>query len=293
MVDRTRWLIEPEWLEAHLQDPTLRVVDMRGVVETATDAGGRQHAVYRGLCEEYLAAHLPGAIYLDWTSDIVDLDDPVPVQAAPPARIAEVLGAQGIGDDTFVVAYDMHPASQFATRLWWLLRYYGHDRVSVLNGGLSRWQREGRQLSTEVPQYPRARFTPRPQSGWRATAGDVLQLLDDPDVVVADARDAGQYTGAVRRGPRGGRIPGAVHVPREALIDDAGNFRPNEAIAGIAAAAGLSPDRRVVAYCNGGVAATTLLFGLNLLGYPRLTNYDGSWNEWSGRMDLPVDEAEG
>jgi thiosulfate/3-mercaptopyruvate sulfurtransferase len=286
---RRRWLAEPDWLEAYLHNPSVRVVDMRGVVETTTDLDGRQHAVYRGLREEYLAAHLPGAVYLDWTTDIVDLQDPVPAQAAPPERLAAVLGALGIDDQTLVVAYDTHPASQFATRLWWLLRYYGHDRVQVLNGGLPRWRRDGRPLSTEVPRYPHTVFTPRPRPVWRATAEEVVSFLDDPAVAVVDARDAGQYSGAVRRGPRGGRIPGAIHIPREALIDEAGTFRSNEALAGIARAAGLSPQQRVVAYCNGGVAATTLLFALSLLEYPRLTNYDGSWNEWSGRLDLPVE----
>jgi thiosulfate/3-mercaptopyruvate sulfurtransferase len=289
MSERERWLAESEWLQAHLEDPAVRVVDMRGVVETTTDEQGRQRSTYRGLRDEYLAGHIPGAVFLDWTADIVDGDDPVPVQVAPPARMADVLGAAGIGDDTLVVAYDDHPTNQFATRLWWVLRYYGHDAVKVLHGGLRRWRREGRPLSADVPRHATATFTPRARPEWRASAEQVLGWLDDPDVALTDARDGGQYTNAIRRGSRGGHIPGALHLPREAFVDEQGLFRADAELADAARAAGLSPERRIVAYCNGGVAATTALFGLSLLGYPRLTNYDGSWNEWSERPELPVE----
>ncbi len=287
--ERERWLAEPEWLAEHLDDPAVRIVDMRGVVRTATVAEGVQEATYLGLRDEYLAGHIPGAVFLDWTADIIDPKDPVPVQVAPPARIAEVFGQAGIGDATTVVAYDSHPSSQFATRLWWVLRYYGHDKVMVLNGGLARWQREGRPLSTTVPRYPATTFTPRPRPEWRATAEEVLGQIGRQGVTIADVRDEPQYVNAVRRGPRGGHIPGASHLPREAVMDQQGSFRPNDELQQVAEQAGLRPEQHVVAYCNGGVAATTLLFSLSLLGYPRLTNYDGSWNEWSARLELPVE----
>src|SRR5437660_515080 len=116
------WLAEPDWLAAYLEDPAVRIVDMRGEVRTTTDDAGVQQATYLGLRDDYLAGHIPGAVFLDWTTDITDPDDPVPAQVAPPERIASVLGAAGIGDATTVVAYDHHPSSQFATRLWWILR---------------------------------------------------------------------------------------------------------------------------------------------------------------------------
>lgn len=289
-MDRSRFLIETSELAARLGDPMLRIVDMRGFVRT-TEQNGVQRAEYVGAREVYLRSHIPGAVYIDWTHDIVDLTDPVAVQVAPPERLAEVLGNLGIGDEHLVVAYDTHPASQFATRLWWVLNYYGHDRVVVLNGGLHKWQRENLPMTAEIPSYPPATFTPRVQPQLRATAEDVLALLHKPGVALVDARDKGQYSGAVVREPgRRGRIPGALNIPREDLIDDAtGTFRTNEELAQVFSAAQVSPSQHIVAYCNGGVAATSVLFSLAMLGYPSLTNYDGSWNEWGSREDLPAE----
>ncbi|GER83546.1 sulfurtransferase [Thermogemmatispora aurantia] len=288
---RDRLLVEPAWLEEHLHDPQLRIVDMRGYVRTVERGAGEQEALYEGARAEYEQSHIPGAVYLDWTSDIVDPDSEVKAQIAPPERFAEVLGRLGIGDEHVVVAYDAHPASQFATRLWWALTYYGHQEVRVLNGGFSRWLRERRPVTTEVPQYPPAVFTPHVQPELRATAEEVLAALGQAGIQVIDARDVGQYSGRVVRRPgRPGHIPGAINIPREELVDpQTGQFRSNEELAAVFARAGLRPEERVIAYCNGGVAATVVLFSLALLGYPHLTNYDGSWNEWGVRPDLPAE----
>jgi thiosulfate/3-mercaptopyruvate sulfurtransferase len=289
MADRSQFLVETSWLAEHLNDPDVRIVDMRGYVRTVDLGGGKQEATYVGAAEDYAQGHIPNAVYIDWTKDIVDPNDAVEAQIAPPARFAEAMSRTGIGDQHLVVAYDAHPASQFATRLWWALHYYGHTRVVVLNGGFPRWQREGRPLDTAAPAYPPAVFTPRVQPQLRATAEEVLALLGKPDVKLLDARDAGQYTGKIVRGHgRAGHIPGAINIPREELIAADGTFRGNEELQQVFSAAHIKPDERVVAYCNGGVAATSVLFSLAMLGYPQLTNYDGSWNEWGVRQDLPV-----
>lgn len=288
-MERNRFLVETTWLAEHLHDPRLRIVDMRGYVRTV-EKDGVQDASYVGARDEYVQGHIPGALYVDWTSDIIDPDDPVEAQIAPPERFAEVMGLLGIGDQYLVVAYDAHPASQFATRLWWALKYYGQDQVMVLNGGLPKWQRENLPLTDAIPVYPPATFTPVVRPELRATAEDVLALLGQQDVALIDAREQGQYTGAIVRGhSRAGHIPGALNIPREALIDAAGTFRSNEELAQVFATAHVLPQQHVVAYCNGGVAATTVLFSLAMLDYPSLTNYDGSWNEWGKRQDLPAE----
>ncbi len=289
-MERSRFLVETDWLAGHLDDPQLRIVDMRGYVRTIV-RDGVQDAEYVGAREEYERGHIPGAVYIDWSRDIVDPNDPVEAQISPPERFAELMGDLGIGDEHLVVVYDAHPASQFATRLWWALNYYGHPDVVVLNGGLNKWLRENRPLDTAIPAYPAATFTPVVQPQLRATAEDVLSFIGQQGVRLVDARERAQYTGELVRGHgRPGHIPTALSLPREEVIDPTtGTFRSDEELAHIFSSAGVTPEERVVAYCNGGVAATTILFSLAMLGYPNLTNYDGSWNEWGKRQDLPTE----
>ncbi|RRR74458.1 MAG: sulfurtransferase [Candidatus Viridilinea halotolerans] len=281
-------LVSSDWLAAHLDHPQLRIVDMRGTVLPPTDP--KPH--YAARHEDYAASHLPGAIYLDWTHDIVDLDDPVLVQVAPPAKIAQVLGGAGIGDESIVVAYDDW-FSMFAGRLLWVLRYYGFEHVRILDGGLLKWQAEGRPMSSALPTYPAATLTPRPQPALRKTADAILAALDSP-MLLLDARNAKEFHGEESRAGRGGHIPGAHNIFYQSLLSaEDHTYASPEELRTRFSAAGIPledlAEREVVAYCNGGVSATPVALALELATGKRVALYDGSWNEWGNDFTKPLE----
>ena len=162
--------------------------------------------------------------------------------------------------------------------------------VSVLDGGFNRWVEEGRPVEEGPSRAEPRTFTPRPRERIWVTAAELLAMLDGPSQIL-DARDRGQFTGARRRGPRGGHVPGAINLPRELFFAEGGGFLAPEEVRTRIADLGIDPRRPVVTYCNGGVAATVIAFQLHRLGFEDVAVYDGSWNEWGERLDLRVEHA--
>ena len=289
-------LISSHWLADHLA--SVHIVDARW----RGDGSGRAL---------YAAGHIPGAVHLDWHSDLNHTRGGLRDLLLPPDEFAAVMSAAGIGDDTRVVAYADGDYSG-ATRLWWALRYYDHDQVSVLDGGLDQWLAEGRPLDTAPVTPAPAVFTPRPQAHWLATAEEIEQALQasDPAVALVDTRPREQYLGQAvwtppgsrfldpgqgtidigARGPmRAGHIPGAVHLNSSANLDPATwTYLPPADLAARARAAGLRPDQRVITYCGVGISASLGLFALHLAGFPNVALYDASWEEWGSDPSKPV-----
>jgi thiosulfate/3-mercaptopyruvate sulfurtransferase len=283
-------VVSTQWLEDRLDEPNLRVVDIRGKV---LPPGNTPRYVAKR--EAYEAAHIPGAVFVDWTRDIVDTADPVPVQIASADAFAAAMAAFGIGDDLLVVAYDDYDHI-FAGRIAWALRYYGHDAVRVLDGGWSRWTSEGRPTTRETPHRAAARFTARPRPRLRRTADEVAGVLGRHDVLLLDARPPEQYAGKVSAAGRGGHIPGAYNVPYARLVDaSTGQFLPPDALVRVFAEAGVDVGnlpKEIVVYCNGGVSCTVPMNALRLLGRDEVAVYDGSWNEWGNDATRPVRTGE-
>jgi thiosulfate/3-mercaptopyruvate sulfurtransferase len=285
-------LVSTEWLQSHLGTDGLAIIDIRGYVKSRDVGNGQQLADYLPATDEYLAGHIPGAVFVDWTTDITDPNDPVPAQLASPERFKLAMEERGIGDETDVVVVD-HTGGHFATRMWWDLHFYGHERVAVLDGGFKKWEAESRPITEIVPSPSQETFTPRiADPDKRATWETIKQAVDHGGMKIVDARDQPTFAGTVWRGTRAGHIPTAINLPSARLFSADGTWKSVDDLTEVLAEAGIDPDVRTAAYCNGGVTATSLLFALDRTGNENWTNYDGSWNEWSERSDLPVETGD-
>lgn len=286
-------LIAPEALAARLDEPALLAVDATVVLDRPPAGGPYTPVPQRA---EYAAAHIPGAVFADLVGDLADAAARFPFAIPSPRQFAERAGALGIGDGVHVVAY-AQDSPMWATRLWWLLRYFGHEAVSVLDGGLPAWRAAGLPVTAApTPPRPAATFTARARPELLARRADVEAIVaagDDAPACLVNALSPAVFRG---EGPssysRPGRIPSSRNVPWAALIDPATNrFRDPEALAVALDGAGVAAGRPVVAYCGGGISATVDVFALGLIGRDDVRLYDGSLTEWTADPALPVERG--
>lgn len=281
MTDAAAPLVTTDWLAQRLGAAGLVVADATYHLPN-TGRDGRS---------EHLVAHLPGAVFFD-VDAIKDPGNPLPHMIPSPQDFTAAMESLGIGSDDHVVVYDAHGLMS-AARAWWMLRLYGHDRVSILDGGLPKWQAEGRALEPGAVARPRARFIPRFRPELVRTKAQMLANLAAQAETVVDARSTGRFEATApepRAGLRGGHIPGSRSLPFDRLVDPVSKtVRPISEIASAFDAAGVVRDRPIVCSCGSGVSAAVLAFGLHLLGARDAAIYDGSWSEWGMPGDTPVE----
>ena len=274
-------LVEPDWLEQHLADPKLRIIEIAGIGQDNLAA--------------YASGHIPGALGWKWKSMLWDetmRDFP------SPEDFARRCASAGIANDTTVVFYG--EPMQFGIYAWWVFRYCGHRDVRVLNGSRKRWLGEGRPMTTDVPPSPpRAEYKPAARlDHMRILRDQVLRVLGREDTVILDARSIEEYSGKRVGGPGGpdvgaeryGRIPGARHLEYLALLTSDESFKTSGELRQVIAARGAVPEKQVLAYCRLSHRATVIYFVLSeLLGRKNVRVYDGSWTEWGSMVGVPVE----
>jgi thiosulfate/3-mercaptopyruvate sulfurtransferase len=284
-------IISTEALAALLGRANVRVYDCTTYNNPPPPGVEEPYIPVPGLAS-FREAHIPGADFLDLQGEFSDGNQRhwfmMPKDVAP---LEAAFARHGIGAGTRVVLYSIG-SMMWATRVWWMLRALGFDGAAVLDGGFDRWQAEGRAVESGEPNgYPPATFTPRPRPGRFVDRTAVKAAIGDPRTVTVNALGPQFHKGLEpSRYGRPGRVPGSVNVPAASLVDPATKrfVSPAEAMARFAAA-GVDRDRRVIAYCGGGISATIDLFLLHQLGFDDLTLYDGSMGEWAKDPSLPIE----
>ncbi len=267
-------VVSTAWLAGRLGDPALVILDTSWYLPTS----GRDARA------EFTAGHLPGARFFDLDA-ASDHDTPLPHMLPTEAAFAAYAGALGVGATSAVVVYDGSGTNLSAARVWWMFRAYGHAAVALLDGGLPRWQAEGRPLEAGMPVVAPARFGARLDRGQVRAAAEVAAALADGSAQVVDCRPAGRFEGRdpePREGIPSGHMPGARNLPYADLVGPDGTLLPPAALRARLLAAGVDPARPVIASCGSGTSACSLLLALEQLGAAPAALFDGSWTEWAG-----------
>jgi thiosulfate/3-mercaptopyruvate sulfurtransferase len=274
-------LVSTEWLDAHLRDPDVVVLDATLYLPQE----GKNAAA------EFVAAHIPGARFFD-IDEIADQDTDLPHMVPTPGRFAKLVGALGVGNDSMVVFYDQN-GTHFSARGWWMMGLFGHDRAVLLSGGLKKWRAEGRAIETGAPPPATPKtFRPAFRAERLRGVGDMIANLESRAALVLDARSAPRFHAQVpeaRPGLRAGHIPGARNLPYTELLGPDGTLLPADQLRARFAAAGVDGKTPIVTSCGSGVSATVLTIAMVEAGFPYGAVYDGSWTEWGGRADTPVE----
>lgn len=273
-------LVETDWVAQHLDDPKVRLLEV-DVDTTAYDTG-----------------HIPGAVGLNWKSD---LETGLQRNVASVEQIEDLLANAGVNNDTTIVVYGDNN-NWFATYAFWLLKYYGHQDVRVMNGGRAKWVAEGRPLNTDVPQHGRGNFKARqPDESIRALRDQMLQIASGslPSVALVDVRSPREFSGELlapenlpqEGSQRGGHIPGAKNIVWSQAMREDSTFKSADELKELYQGQDVTPDKDVVAYCRIGERSSHTWFVLKyLLGYENVRNYDGSWTEYGSLVGAPVEK---
>jgi thiosulfate/3-mercaptopyruvate sulfurtransferase len=274
-------LVSTAWLATHLGEPDLRVVDATWYLpHLKRDARAEHHQ-----------AHIPGAVFFD-IDEVKDTRNPLPHMLPSADEFARAVGALGIGAGDRIVTYGGRYGIASA-RVWWTFRVFGHDAIAVLDGGLAKWRTEGRPLESRPGAAAPRRFTGRYRGELVRDLESMRANVESRREQVVDARSHGRFVATEpepRPGLRGGHIPGSTSLPYDKLFrPEDGTLRPVEELRQVFAAAGLDLAKPVVTTCGSGVSAAVLALGLHAIGRPDVPVYDGSWTEWAGRTDTPVE----
>jgi thiosulfate/3-mercaptopyruvate sulfurtransferase len=280
-------IVTAEWLAARLSDPDLLIYDCTTYLRYE-EGTGRPYRVENGRAD-WQAGHIPGSVYLDLQGEFSDDAAPTRFMRLSPEETAEAFARHGVDETKRVVLYS-RASPVWATRFWWMLRWIGFDRAAVLDGGMEHWASKGLPVTTEMTEYPAGNLKARPRPELFVGKEEMLAAIGKDGVCTLNALSADLHSGDNPRYGRPGRIPGSANVPAGALFDPETKLLVSPPVAAAAFAnAGGAPDKPMLNYCGGGIAATLDAFLQYQLGYDDISVYDASMSEWAKDASLPIE----